>query len=477
LLHTYDLPYLLKLISFNLGDFTVLVDLLTASLNDDAQKDWIIKPWFDVEVDRLRELIENANQKILELEQQEQKETGISSLKIRYTGAFGYYIEITKTHYDRIPAHYVRQQTLVGRERFMTPALQQLQYEIVNARTQIQTVEQAVFERVQREVVVYGSALRKLAQALAHLDALAGFARLAYDNSYVRPSFNERRDIVISGGRHPVVEQALTGQFIPNDTELNDQNSLWIITGPNMGGKSTYLRQVALISVMAQCGSFVPANKADLSILDRIFTRIGAGDNVAEGKSTFLVEMEETAIICTQATERSLVILDEVGRGTSTFDGIAIAQAVIEYLYTHVKARCLFATHYHELTSLSQTMPGIVCYHAASTRTKDGIVFLHKMLPGTADGSFGIEVAKLAALPGDIVTRAEQLVQQLAMPGVSQTMQPARQDADPQITAELIQLRKQVAAQDKKLASLDALDWDNLSPKKAFDLLWDLKNK
>ena len=270
--------------------------------------------------------------------------------------------------------------------------------------------EKKLFEAVKLEIKRYVHHLRKLAHALASLDAVLGFARIAYENRYVRPTFNESRDMHIIGGRHPVVERLTDRPFVANDTALTDEQSLLIVTGPNMGGKSTYLRQVALIALMAQCGSYVPAKAASLPILDRIFTRIGAGDNVAEGKSTFLIEMEETAAICSYATARSLVILDEVGRGTSTFDGLAIAQAVVEYLHSTVQARCLFATHYHELTRLEARLPGVANYYVASRKTDRGMLFLYTIKRGVANGSFGIEVAKLACLPSGIIDRAAVLV-------------------------------------------------------------------
>ena len=472
----YEIPWLLKLVLVHMPDFSVLHHELTRALNDDTTKEWNIKAGYDTELDRLRTIVDSAHHNILALEQHEQQATGIGSLKIKYSGTFGYAIEITKAHYGAVPSHYIRQQTLVGRERFITPELQKLQYELVHARTLIEAAEKEVFARVHAGVVEHGASLRKLAQALAHLDALVGFATLACDNNYVRPTFNKQRNIYITQGRHPVVEQVVQHHFIANDTALTDQESLWIITGPNMGGKSTYLRQVALISIMAQCGSFVSAQQANLSILDRIFTRIGAGDNVADGKSTFLVEMEETAIICTQATERSLVILDEVGRGTSTFDGIAIAQAVIEYIFTTIKARCFFATHYHELTTLSAHNPGIACYHAASTRTKDGIVFLHKIVRGTADGSFGLEVAKLAALPHAVIQRAYIILQSLhASEGVP--YQPVLAAKNEERSSEHIQnLQRTIADLETKLTRLHAVDWENITPKKALDVLWELKN-
>jgi DNA mismatch repair protein MutS len=457
------------------ANFSELYDLLVRSLNDDATKDWIIKTGFDQKLDHIRGLVDSGNQKMMDLEEREKQATGIGSLKIRYNAVHGYAIEITKTHYDSVPAHYVRRQTLVGRERFTTAELQELEHEIAQARADIVSVEQALFEAVKRSVHTQVVPLRKMAHALAHLDALLGMAMSAYMYGYVRPTMSMQRDMIIVQGRHPVVERSLQGSFIPNDTVLTDEQSLWIITGPNMGGKSTYLRQVALLAIMAQCGSFIPAQRAQLPILDRVFTRIGSGDNLVGGKSTFMVEMEETASICSQATENSLVILDEVGRGTSTFDGLAIAQAVVEHIYTVLGARCLFATHYHELTQLEVQFPGIVSYYAASSKTSTGIVFLYKMIRGVADGSFGVEVARLAALPGPVIARAEQILQELTSHEreVLKVMPALRAEGSDREA--LCLLQSELQEKDALLAALRAIDYDNLSPKQAFDLLWQIR--
>lgn len=472
LLYPHQQSLLFSIISQQLGNFSALVHLLAAAIVDEPGNSYIIKKGFDAHLDYLRELKENSHHKMLELEQVEQRATGIQSLKIRYNQVHGYYIEVTKPNAHLVPSHYIRQQTLVGRERYVTAQLQQRQREIMQASHELEQTEQAVFERVKQEVYNHISQLRKSAHALASLDALLGLARVAYNNSYVCPEFTDMRDIMIRQGRHAVVESESQGHFIPNDTQLNDAASLWIITGPNMGGKSTYLRQVALICILAHIGSYVPAKKVNVPLLDRIFTRIGAGDNLAEGKSTFLIEMEETATICTQATERSLVILDEVGRGTSTVDGLAIAQAVVEYLHTQVKARCLFATHYHELTSLASQFPGIVSYYAASKKTENGITFLHTIVPGVADGSFGVEVAKLAQLPPAIIRRAQELVQELCM----QTYKPAVPDLEmQQLKIRLHELEKQHQIHADLIQLINNLDYNNLSPKQAFDLVWKMK--
>lgn len=410
-------PALLRL-GDALGSFTDLHGLLESGLNDDPARDWLIKEGYNTELDRFRSLMNEGAIAIAAFEHAEQSRTGIGSLKITYNKIYGYSIEVTKTHRDSVPDDYIRLQTLTNRERFTTRALQELEQEIVRSQREGVVLEQKLYQEICIQVEACGALLKKSMQLLAQCDALVGLAQAAYDEGYVRPRFHEAQDIVITKGRHPVVAKALGSDFIPNDTRLIDEERTWIITGPNMGGKSTYLRQVALIIIMAQMGSFVPAESALLPLCDRIFTRIGAADHVAAGKSTFLVEMEETAIICNRATSKSLVILDEVGRGTSTYDGMAIAQAVLEYLHDTVRPRALFATHYHELTVLQETHPGIAAYHAASTKTAEGIVLLHKILRGNADGSFGIEVAKGVNLPPEIIGRAETIVAQLQQPGL-----------------------------------------------------------
>jgi len=478
---------LMRLISENLGDFSQICNLLNDAINDDATKEWIIKGGFNKRLDQLRDLVANSNKKILELEKKEQAQTGINSLKVRYNKVHGYYIEVTKPNLHLVPERYRRQQTLVGRERFTSSELRELQDEIVRAASLIDIEEKVVFDQVKQEVLQYISQLRKCAHALASLDALLSFANVAYDNGYVRPVFNNSRDIIIREGRHPVVESAENVHFIPNDVQLTDGQSTWIITGPNMGGKSTFLRQVALICILAQCGSFIPAKSANLAILDRVFTRIGSGDNLAGGKSTFLVEMEETALICSQATRKSLVILDEVGRGTSTFDGLAIAQAVVEHICSNVQARCLFATHYHELTALKQKFEVIESYYAASKRTSNGIVFLYKIIQGIADGSFGLEVAKLANLPDSLIIRAAAVLHGLHCKerGGSQALGAAVLDDMQQhqqlllenqlLKGKIASLEAQIDQGRKRLSKLEKIDYNDLSPKQAFDLLWDFK--
>ncbi|MCB9493544.1 MAG: DNA mismatch repair protein MutS [Epsilonproteobacteria bacterium] len=449
-------------------DFTPLVQLLDASLNDDPSQPYIIKPGFDQRIDQLRNLIENSQQSIARLEAHERSKTGIGSLKIGYNQVTGYYIEVTNTHLDKVPIHYLHQQSLSGRKRFINEPLKNLEQAILSANADIDQAQKATFERIKKDVATYLNSLRTLAQAVAQCDALYSFAAVAHDQHYTQPTFNDAHRFSITQGRHPVVERTQPIRFVPNDTALDDDQSVWVITGPNMGGKSTYLRQVALISIMAQCGSFVPAQAASLGIVDQVFTRIGASDNVADGKSTFMVEMEETALICANATQSSLIILDEVGRGTSTFDGIALAQAILEYIADTINARCLFATHYHELTTLAQHKPHIANYHMACHKQGQHLNFLHTIIPGIARGSFGLDVAKLAHLPDAVIARAHEVLHLL------NTSSLASQDAS---KTQITPASSTNQTYHPALESLQSLDLDELSPKQAFDQLWKLKKQ
>lgn len=472
-LQQYFLFFLTDLVQEKLHDFSALAEFLEHSLNTESGAKWIIKKGFDQELDRLRDLVEHSQQAVLSLEQGEIERTGINSLKIRYNNVAGYYIEITKPNLEKVPDNYEQQQTLVNRNRYVTQELKDLERDIVRAQNEIDLVEEMVFSRVKKEVEEQLPFLRKLSQALAYLDAIFGLAKAAYDNRYVVPKINDTGDIFIEKGRHPVVEQV--AQFIPNNTSLTENESLWIVTGPNMGGKSTYLRQVALLSVMAQIGSFVPADSAFLPILDRIFTRIGSGDNLAQGKSTFLVEMEETAIICTQATKNSLVILDEVGRGTSTYDGMALAQAIIEHIVQNIGARCLFATHYHELTHLSEKFSSIANYHMRCQQSSGKILFLHEIAKGVAPGSFGIEVAKLADLPPSVIARASEVLRSFdshfTIPG------PPNGGQISALQLENINLRREISEKTRILDEINSVSLDELSPRQALELVWKIKEK
>ncbi len=479
-----------------IGNFSELQSLLVAAFNTDTTREWIIKTGFNQQLDHLRSLIDDQTVILTQLEQREQQKTGINSLKVRYNHIHGYYIEVTKANTHLIPDYFIRSQSLVAKDRFTTVELKSIEADVLIAKNQINQLEREIFEQVKRDVMHFGAELRKLAFLLAHLDALFGLSQVAYQLGYIRPVLSDGTCIEIVNGKHPIIAQRLLHSFIANSTFLKNENFFWILTGPNMGGKSTYLRQVALITLMAQIGSFVPADSAIISLRDRIFTRIGAGDNVAEGRSTFLVEMEETAIICEQATEKSLIILDEIGRGTSTFDGLAIAQAVIEYLYTTVKAPCLFATHYHELTTLHEDFSAIECHYAASKKTQEGILLLHKIEKGVADGSFGVEVAKFAGLPHSVIRRSQEILELLENAenkykncdyDEPETNLPKTNLKD----SELSQLRREnknlidqvVYLENTLLMStrvtniIGEVDYNNLSPKKAFDILWQLKEE
>lgn len=457
-----------------------LFELLESALNNDPNKDWLIKAGFDHKLEQLRHALDHAQDTVLALERAEQERTRINSLKIRYNNIAGYYVEITKTNLHLVPAHYERQQTLTNVERFTIPDLRAIELQLERAKSEISTIENSIYERIKSEVETQLGVLRQRAQALATLDALIGFALTAYDHNYCRPVFapmglhraspEEESSpcvLTITQGTHPVVGHALGTSFIPNNTTLSPQERVVILTGPNMGGKSTYLRQIAQICLMAQCGSFIPAQSATLPILDRIFTRVGAGDNVAEGKSTFLIEMEETAAICTQATEKSLVILDEVGRGTSTYDGMAIAQAVVEHLYHSVGCFCLFATHYHELTTLDN-LPGIVNYHAACAQKDDKILFLHIIIKGAAQGSFGIHVAQLAQLPAPIIARAQELLEHFTQEQQEPICLPAQR---------VVPQNNTCTACKKVCEKLAQINPDELSPRQAHELVYALKNE
>jgi DNA mismatch repair protein MutS len=376
----------------------------------------VIRPGFATELDSIATAARDARVWIANLEKEERKRTGIRNLKVGYNKVFGYYIEVTNANLDSVPDAYIRKQTLVNAERFITPELKEYETLILNAEERQAEVEARLFKGICEQVGARARALLKTARALAELDVAAALAEVAMSNRYVRPEWTDEGVLEIVAGRHPVVEQALQHEpFTPNDVRFNGDERILIITGPNMAGKSVYLRQNALIVLMAQIGCFVPADRAHIGVVDRIFTRIGAQDEVAAGQSTFMVEMVETANILNHATPRSLLILDEIGRGTSTYDGLSIAWAVVEYLHNHPerRARTLFATHYHELTEMAERLPAVRNYNLPVVEEGDQVVFLHKVAPGGADRSYGIHVAQLAGVPRPVIHRAEELLAQL----------------------------------------------------------------
>ena len=400
----------------------------------------VIRAGYHAELDELCDLSRNSKSRIAQIESRERDRTGISSLKARFNNIFGYYLQVSRSNLHLVPADYERKQTLVNAERFTTPELKEYERRVLEAEEKILELERALFADVRAQVTAQAARIRRTAAALAEADVLRNFAALAAESQYTRPQFSSSADgggeIQVVGGRHPVIERLAEREraerFVPNDLYLNDSSDLiLIVTGPNMGGKSTYLRQAALISILAQMGSFVPAQDARLPLLDRIFTRIGASDNLARGRSTFLMEMTETAAILNMATPRSLILLDEIGRGTATFDGLAIAWAVVEHIHSRTRAKTLFATHYHELTALADHLPGVRNYRVLVKETEGGIVFLRKVEPGSADRSYGIEVAKLAGLPPGVVERARQVLvlHERSEEHVSETLSPGAQAA------------------------------------------------
>jgi DNA mismatch repair protein MutS len=394
--------------------------LIEAALEDDPpatlSQVGVIRSGYSEQLDNVVEASRHARDWIADLEEQERERTGISNLKVGYNKVFGYYIEVTKSKINLVPEEYIRKQTLTQAERYITPEMKEYESIVLTAEERIREIETELFRELCQEIAGLAERLLATARTIARLDVVTGLAEVAARKGYIRPELVEDDILDIRDGRHPVVEEYLLGkQFVPNDTNFESGEKIRIITGPNMSGKSTYLRQVALIALMAQMGSFVPASSAKLGITDRIFTRIGAQDEIHAGQSTFMVEMVEAANILHHATPRSLLILDEIGRGTSTYDGLSIAWAVVEYIHNHpkIRARTLFATHYHELTQLSETLPGVRNYNVAVSDEGGQVVFLHKIIPGGADRSYGIHVAELAGLPRPVINRAQEILSHL----------------------------------------------------------------
>jgi len=403
-----------------------LARVLEEAPSPNLQDGGVIATGVDEELDKYRSLARDSKRHILALEQREKERTGISSLKIRYNKVFGYYLEVTRANQERVPADYIRKQTLVNAERYVTPEIKELEEQILSAEERQISLEQDYFRKLVTTVAASASGLTALAITLGTLDALAAFAEVAARQRYVRPRITPAgHPLIIKEGRHPVVEQASRDAFVPNDAELdNGSSQIVLLTGPNMGGKSTYLRQVALIVLMAQAGSFVPAEEATIGVADRIFTRVGASDDLARGESTFMVEMIETANILRHATAKSLVILDEVGRGTATFDGLSLAWAIVEYLHEHRCPKTLFATNYHELTELATLLPRVVNRTMAVKEWEDRIVFLRRVIAGSADKSYGLHVARLAGLPGEVIARAGEILANLESQEYDMTGKP-----------------------------------------------------
>ena len=431
-----------------------------------------IRAGFDAEVDRLRDILSGGKGIIAGIETAEREKTGIRTLKVGYNKVFGYYIEVSKSFADKVPDHYIRKQTLTNGERYITQELKDLEHTVLTAADQVKALEYELFSKLRESIVARAERIQRTAAAVAEIDALTSLAEVAVRNRYCRPTVDESGVIEIREGRHPVVERVLKDQFfVPNDTFMGEREQrLAIITGPNMAGKSTYMRQVALIVLMAQMGSFVPAASARIGVVDRIFTRIGASDDLAAGQSTFMVEMSEVSELLRQSTSSSLLILDEIGRGTSTFDGMSIARAVLEYCADKklLGAKTLFATHYHELTELEDTLPGAVNYNIAVKTRGEDITFLRKIIRGGADRSYGIEVAKLAGLPDKVVQRAKKILKELeAENGVQYVA--ARKEED--------QVSLAAMGEGEVLDALRRCQPDTLTPIEAMSLIYEWKQK
>jgi DNA mismatch repair protein MutS len=442
----------------------------------------VIAQGVDRDLDELRELSRNSKQVLAQIEQRERGRTGIASLKVKFNSIFGYYLEVSKSNLHLVPQDYERKQTLVGAERFTTPELKEYEAKILDAQEKIVEIERRLFIGLRTAIAAEAKRIRQTGLAVAEVDVLASLAHVAALRNYCRPQFVVAADadageLEIIEGRHPVIEQQeMAGgseRFVPNDLYLNaSTHTILLLTGPNMGGKSTYLRQTALIVILAQMGSFVPARSARLSVVDRVFTRIGASDNLARGRSTFMVEMTETAAILHTATARSLILLDEVGRGTSTYDGLAIAWAAVEYLHARVRAKTLFATHYFELTELAEQLAGVKNFHVSVKETGAGIAFLRKIEPGAADRSYGIEVAKLAGLPNELITRAREVLaeHESAERELTEHLSPGASPPSTQLTI-FTPLSQPI------LERLRAVDLDRLTPLEALNLLAQLKKE
>ena len=459
-----------------------ILELISRSIVDDppvsVREGGMIRPGYNDQVDELRDIMQGGKGVIAKIEADEKEKTGIKNLKIGYNRVFGYYIEVSKSNLGQVPENYIRKQTLVGGERFITQELKELESRVLGAQERIVALEYELFDDVRRQVAEQLHRIQRTAGAIARLDVLASFARTAVRNHYCRPDIAMDGKIVIRDGRHPVVEDILSDvPFVPNDTTLDlGDNRVAIITGPNMAGKSTYMRQVALIVLMAQAGSFVPAASARIGIVDGIFTRVGASDDLASGQSTFMVEMNEVANILENATRNSLLIFDEIGRGTSTFDGMSIARAVVEYVWDTKKlgAKTLFATHYHELTELEELLPGVRNYNVAVKKHGDDITFLRRIIRGGADSSYGIQVAKLAGLPDRLIARAKEILRDLENGQPVEVRRRALKEVSKACQEAAAQVALMSPQAEQVLSRLRSIDVNTISPIEALNILFEL---
>lgn len=464
---------------FELKDIEKLRTLLSEAINEEVPlsrpEGKIIKKGYNQEIDELRKIQTSGKDWLLEMQKKEIARTGINSLKVGFNKVFGYYIEVTKTHSDKVPADFIRKQTLVNAERFITPELKDYEEKILTAEDKILRIENDLIKTLQAEILNHSQELHHLTKCISTIDVLCALTTTALLPNYIAPEMTSGNKIHITEGRHPVVEQNIVDTFVANDTLLDAQdNHLMILTGPNMSGKSTYIRQTAILVIMAQMGSFIPAETATIGVVDKIFTRIGAHDDISKGQSTFMVEMNETADILNNLTDKSLVILDEIGRGTSTYDGLSLAWAIAEHL-SKTKARTLFATHFHELTALAEDFPGVKNYNVAVKEWEDEIVFLHKILPGGTDDSYGIYVAKLAGIPNKVINRAKKILMQLeCSENVKQTLQSKKPEN------QLSFFSQNQAPEDPGIEEIrkmiTATDINNLTPLEALNRMQKLKS-
>ena len=458
-----------------LEDITSLINkAIVAEPPFSVREGGMIAEGYDNDVDELRKILGGGKEWLEQIAEKEREATGIKTLKIGNNRVFGYYIEVSKSFMDQVPAHYIRKQTLANGERYITEELKEIESTVLGAGDRLAALEYDLFSQVRALVAAAAPRIQSTASLLAKLDVYCSLASVAAKNNYVCPSINDSKMIEIRDGRHPVVELFVKDSyFVPNDTHLDMKNSrLMIITGPNMAGKSTYMRQVAIISIMMQIGSYVPASAADICVVDRVFTRVGASDDLASGQSTFMLEMTEVATILRSATKNSLIIYDEVGRGTSTFDGMSIARAIVEYTQSKkVGAKTLFATHYHELTSLADELDGVVNYNIAARKRGDGIVFLRKIVPGGTDDSYGIEVAKLAGIPNEVINRAKVILAE------TEARARAMKDNEIEIPDEDIAITLDDCINDSVIDDIRAADLNNMSPFEAMALLNELQKK
>ncbi len=466
---------MLKGIYGDIDECEDIVDLIDRSIDDEApllvKEGKIIKAGYSAEVDELRSCMNGGSDLLAEIEAREREKTGIKTLRVRYNKVFGYYIEVTNSFLDKVPEEYIRKQTLTNAERYITEELKELESRVLTAKDRDIALEYEIFDGIRKTVAQAATRFQVTASAIARLDVVCSFADVAVLNNYARPIVNNSGSVNIKAGRHPVVEQLLKAPFVSNDTYLDtNDNRCAIITGPNMAGKSTYMRQVAIITLMAQIGSFVPATSAEIGVVDAIFTRVGASDDLASGQSTFMVEMSEVANILKHATKNSLLILDEIGRGTSTYDGMSIAKAVIEYVADKKKlgAKSLFATHYHELTNMETEMSGIKNYNIAVKKRGDDIIFLRRIVSGGADDSYGIEVALLSGVPKAVTDRAKAILKEIESNGIVTYKQVPTASA--QIPIEM------QGAQDI-LKELQTIDVNTLTPIESMEILFDIANK